>query len=202
MKKLSLLAGCVLIFLSLAMQGQAATKAGNFTFIKGIVKVKRKGSITRASRSIPLKVGDTIITEAGAAQVRLSGGERLHIRKNSRVVLNRHHLSGNSRKTKITLKKGSLFAKVKRLKKGSFNVRTPSATAGVRGTEFFIEVKEKEINGKQIVVTVVEVVEGVVGVKGSYGEEISVKKDHGTEVQEDSPASEAKSIMPQTIRWR
>lgn len=104
--------------------------------------VKAQGDVTIESPSggrlgkdgAALAEGDAVSTAEGAtALVELADGSRLKLRESSRL---RIVVSGKSAELNLAL--GSVFAKVrKRLAGENFLVRTPSAVAAVRGTEFF-----------------------------------------------------------------
>jgi ferric-dicitrate binding protein FerR (iron transport regulator) len=82
--------------------------------------------------------GDSVATAEGAlAVIELPDGSRLKLRASSRVAVTwPGPKSGDL--SEAFLSYGSLFAKItKRLAGQRFQVRTPSAVAAVRGTEFF-----------------------------------------------------------------
>lgn len=84
-----------------------------------------------------LAPGEAVTTAAGAvAVIELPDGTRLKLRELSRLAVT---LQGpKAPVTEAFLSFGSVFAKVqKRLAGQPFSVRTPSAVAAVRGTEFF-----------------------------------------------------------------
>ena len=85
----------------------------------------------------PLERGEAVTTAKGAvAVVELPDGSRLKLRESSRVAVT--WPGPDSPATEAFLSFGSVFAKVaKRIEGRTFDLRTPSAVAAVRGTEFF-----------------------------------------------------------------
>ena len=106
-------------------------------FASGDVTIEAKAGGRLAKTGDALSEGDAVTTAARAvAVIELPDGSRLKLRESSRLAVT---LPGP--KTPVTeafLYFGSAFAKVtKRLAGQEFHVRTPSAVAAVRGTEFF-----------------------------------------------------------------
>ena len=102
----------------------------------GGVTIESKEGGRPARTGAPLENGESVTTAAGAvAVVELPDGSRLKLRESSRVAVT---LPGpKSDETEAFLAFGSVFAKVSKRLGQKFNVRTPSAVAAVRGTEFF-----------------------------------------------------------------
>jgi ferric-dicitrate binding protein FerR (iron transport regulator) len=103
----------------------------------GDVTVKSKDGGRLGKTGTILAAGETVETAAGAtAVIELPDGSKLKLRESSSLAVTLP--SGKSQVTEAFLAFGSAFAKVtKRLAGQQFNVRTPTAVAAVRGTEFF-----------------------------------------------------------------
>jgi ferric-dicitrate binding protein FerR (iron transport regulator) len=117
-----------------------------------------KGYIMRASQKTPDNAGDDvrwndeIVTEAsGRSRVALDDGSILSVGSNSNLKVIQH--DANAQQTQLELSVGKMRAQVNKITKtnGSFTVKTPTATAGVVGTDFYIET-----DGKKTRVTVLE----------------------------------------------
>ena len=105
--------------------------------VAGDVTVETKAGGALAKKGAALASGDAVSTAEGAtALIELPDGSRLKLRASSRVAVT---LPGpKSAVTEAFLSIGSVFAKVaKRLPGAEFRVRTRTAVAAVRGTEFF-----------------------------------------------------------------
>jgi hypothetical protein len=84
--------------------------------------------------------------------------------------------------TRLRLKKGSLTTDIPPLVKGSrYEIKTPSAVAAVRGTEFRLHSSENESR--------LEVLEGKVEFSGEHGQ-IMVEAGKGASIKKDSPRIE------------
>jgi len=82
--------------------------------------------------------GESVTTAEGAvAVVEMPDGSRLKLRESSRVAVTWPR-PGSAAPSEAFLSFGSVFAKIaKKLDGQAFGVRTPTAVAAVRGTEFF-----------------------------------------------------------------
>jgi len=103
----------------------------------GDVTIESKDGGRLGKSGAALVSGESVTTAAAAvAVIELPDGSRLKLRESSRLAVT---LPGaKSSQTEAFLSFGSVFAKVtKRLAGQKFSVRTPSAVAAVRGTEFF-----------------------------------------------------------------
>ncbi len=128
-----------------------------------------------AEAGMPLEQGDRIVVgSGGAAEVALDATSLLSVRPKSELTLE-STAKGDST---FFLAIGSLLAKIEKLGARSLRVRTPSAVAAVRGTEFGVET-----DGATSHVGVFD--EGKVEVSGAAGgkpellranQELSVKK--------------------------
>ncbi|MDH4127901.1 MAG: FecR family protein [Spirochaetota bacterium] len=95
----------------------------------------------------------------------------------------------------FNLKRGSLFANVRKLRKRStFSISTVTAVVGVRGTEFYVNIDE---NDK----VKVEVYKGKVNVMAK-NQLVVVKRGYETTVSKDSaPLKPSKIKVSRTIQW-
>jgi ferric-dicitrate binding protein FerR (iron transport regulator) len=120
-----------------APEAFAITPPARLVFVSGDVTVESKSGGRLGKTGAALADGDAVSTAAGAAAVvELADGSRLKLRESSRLVLTLPAV--RSPVTEILLSMGSVFAKVTKRRLGEeFRVRTPSAVAAVRGTEFF-----------------------------------------------------------------
>ncbi len=130
--------------LALAPGAASAQSAANFIVAIGAVQViDAAGRARAAGRGGPLAPGDRIITGAdGLAQIRFSDGAMLSVRANSDLKIEAHSFRGESDSlatTVLQLVRGGLRAitgAVARVNRSGYKVVTPTATIGVRGTDF------------------------------------------------------------------
>lgn len=151
-------------------------------YCKKEVKMEREGIINAMVGTVTIfdqkgkaaaKVGDAVkkgmkIETGGNSYADIYFDENaIKVLENSEVEIGELlvDIKENSERTSLRLKKGKIFSKVaKKLAKGdSFDVSTPTTTAGVRGTEFLVA----EENGKGLVACL----KGTVAVKNEASPE-------------------------------
>ena len=108
----------------------------------GSVFIERAGSKMVPSAGMVLNAYDKITTNKGSSiEVTFDDGLKdiVKIGSNSHVVLESDAIQ---KQTSIFMDKGEILLKLEKLEKGSnFQVRTPTAVAGVRGTSFGVQLK-------------------------------------------------------------
>jgi hypothetical protein len=118
---------CVSPTIIFALSGQVLYTEGDVTL--------RSGSQARdASIGDSLGPGDVVITGAHSlAVLDVGNSTTLKLRENTTLSLD-----SIGEQTAVTLTAGGVFTTIVRKLSGNFSVRTSSAVAGVRGTEFFV----------------------------------------------------------------
>ncbi len=136
-KRISLLLVTASIFASQAFAAPLEAKVKSVTG-----KVERKVSTSWVALKVgdTLKSGDVISTGFDSQAVLTVGESTVTVKALTRLTLSQLMASSTKDKTSIVLDSGSVKASVKHSnKKADFTVKTPSATASVRGTEFTID---------------------------------------------------------------
>ena len=115
-----------------------------FTNVTGEVYVRSAGEEDwrKAEAQVPLQKGDEVQTgPSAAAEIALDGENVVELGADSQMTVGA--LEKQSSTVELTM--GSLIAKLASLLgQREFKVKTPSAVAAVRGTEFGVEVDEEE----------------------------------------------------------
>jgi len=145
-------------------------RVAKITAVQGDVKVLRAGGEKSFSafKGMGLTQGDTIITgKDGRVTLELAEDKELKIGENSRVMISEllKSLEDNADKISLNLKAGQVYTNVKnKLSSGAkYEIRTPTAVMGVRGTQFFVtlssggQAKVVTLEGN-VIVTVPQVV--------------------------------------------
>ena len=135
-------------------------KIGAVKVLKGKAWLKNEaGAQKKLALGMSLRESDMVITaNNGRVKIRLNNGNLLHVLPNS--IMKMTEVDLGAKKTLIDLYKGKVRSKVNNKLKGADNyyrIRTKSAVAGVRGTEFVVTY---EINQKAV--TKVQTIEGSV----------------------------------------
>jgi hypothetical protein len=141
-----------------ALADEAAMHAA---FVEGDVSVTRAAARTAVKPGDALAPGDEIATGSDARlEIAFASGTILRVGENSKLTLGE---SVPQQKVSARLALGNVWARVHKLLSGeTFHLETDNAVAGVRGTEFRIEVEQ----GKE---DLLRVYEGAVQVDGKAG---------------------------------
>ena len=155
-----------------------AAPAGRIVLVQGKASVRRadeQSTRLDASAGLTLEQGDQLRTERDTQlRILLSDNSILQLGANTWFTVKRHETSGGAaapktRRSSFKLWSGRVWARVSKMfdseGDNQFAIETPNAVAGVRGTEFVVDVAP---NGA----TLVTVLEGAVAVdtEGAVGQ--------------------------------
>lgn len=141
---------------SLVAAGSAfAQSVGRLATVQGDAKIVRGGTPLKARAGMEIQLGDLVKTgDDGRVKLMFRDGSVLNVGDDSRLKVTRflYDPSGGTREGGVELLRGTVRAWVTklRMKRNRFEVQTPTAVAGVRGTHY--AVRETKKNGAQIVV--------------------------------------------------
>jgi hypothetical protein len=137
-----------------AFGGQAEAKTVRAAIIEdlsGIVKIRKAGGAKsfNAFKNMSLNHGDQLITEKDSSVVLIISdqGDEITIGENAHLNIDDLSDKGtNKKKTKFKIWAGSMWMKVQSLLNtdDQFEVETPTAVMGVRGTHFFVSVDQRK----------------------------------------------------------
>lgn len=139
-----------LILFSLSPALLFAGEVGAFAQVEGRVDILREGTSVAA----PVKVGDNVsmgdvvrTKSDGKAEILFKDGTNLKLASETRIKIDEYTFNQDNSRNKafLNLLRGKVRAVVSKTKSmpvstgsSSFNVQTPTAVAGVRGTDFFV----------------------------------------------------------------
>jgi ferric-dicitrate binding protein FerR (iron transport regulator) len=107
---------------------------GQVVYTEGTVTVTSGGQAVDAEPGMKVSAGDTLSTAAESlAVIDLSNGTVLKLREKTVLAVD-----SIGEAASVSLKTGGVFTHILKKLTGTFSVRTDSAVAGVRGTEFFV----------------------------------------------------------------
>jgi hypothetical protein len=108
--------------------------SGQVTYTEGDVSVRSSTGAHPAEIGDTLGAGDVIITSARSlAVINLANGTTLKLREKTTLAID-----SIGELTSVNLTAGGVFTTIAGKLTGKFSLRTQSAVAGVRGTEFFV----------------------------------------------------------------
>lgn len=175
-----------LIFTLFLISNTHAQTIGKVLFSKGDVFFKK----SKDSKAVPAKKGSTFSDKSifktgkgSLAVLSLNSGSKIKVNQNSQIIVS---------KEAAGLTKGSSFfeilkSKVRKNKKIKYRVKTKHASMGVRGTQFFVSLGNK--NDSWMCVN-----EGLVEVKSKDNKTVLVKEGEGVKV--------SKSVSdPKPLPW-
>jgi len=137
-------------FFFFAHLSESADSVGRFTIVQGRVDILKEGNLPAASveRGDPVFVKDIIRTKSDSrAEVTFRDGNILRIDQRSRVDISEYYTEEGRSKGIVKLARGKVEAIVEKSivqqisispEANRFEIHTPNAVAGVRGTDLFV----------------------------------------------------------------
>jgi hypothetical protein len=122
----------------------AFANSGVFMVVKGDVKVTSKGKTTPAKVGLKVSEGDLVTTGADSrAKIVMVDKNVLNISPDSKVEITiyKNNQSTGEKKVELKVDEGKVRASVEQKyddDKNTFRIKTPTAVAGVRGTDFSV----------------------------------------------------------------
>jgi hypothetical protein len=144
------------------------------------IKKARSTRYETLKTNMLIQVGDEIATKNGNVVIEFADSSTIRLEANSNLYFNKlsHFGKTGMVDTRLRLKKGSLTTEIPPLVKGSrYEIKTPSAVAAVRGTEFRLHTSENE--------TRLEVLDGTVEFSGEHGQ-MMVEAGKGATIKQGS----------------
>ena len=156
---------------------------------------------SKTGAAILLKPGSTLVPGDeihtglnGNVLLEFFDQSRLLLQKNSHLIFEKQNAYGNSGvvDTRVRLLNGRIETEVNPEKKNGtrFEIHTPAAITGVRGTDFRVAMENEQKIGRT------EVTHGKVAVSGTAGKAIEVPASFGTLVTVGEPPSAPKPLLP------
>jgi FecR-like protein len=176
-RRLALAALLFLLFASVAV----AEDVGSVASLRGQAEIGRGGAFTPATVGAGVQVGDELRTGDGQMRVVFRDDSVIDLAENSTMTVDTQVFDpGSSRFTSLMRlaagKARALVSKVYGTAGASYEIQTPTAVAGVRGTSFLIEYDASSdatnvfgIEGRIMVRSLAEVLNNTVYVTASEG---------------------------------
>ncbi|MGH9773675.1 MAG: FecR family protein [Candidatus Acidiferrales bacterium] len=183
---------CIAMAVPPSISAQQAQRAGQVTIVIPIAEIKHGPEQAPAEVKKPVFWGDTISTgKLARARVALDDGSVLNVGSEAILQVVKHDAA--AQQTDIDLTYGQVRAKVVKLTKpgSSFKIRTPTAVAGVVGTDFYI--------GFDNFTTQLYVYEGAVNFCNLGGACVTVAAGLVGTVHGDNPPDPPTALAPQQL---
>jgi len=135
----------IIAALLLSSATQAVANIGSVTENKGSGDVVRNKTTQPVRAQLPIQKMDTVRTGNGRVKITFVDKTTVNVTEQSKLVIDDFVYSGNPSTSKMSLKFASgtvRFATGTGMNKSNVNLRTPSATIAVRGTDFTSTVDE------------------------------------------------------------
>lgn len=140
--------GALLAIVSAAFANSAfAATAGRVDFVFGDAALRGSSGQERPlARGVEVMDGDTLITRNGRAQIRFTDGAYVSLQPNTEFGVREYRYDGKADGTErgfFALLRGAMrtvTGAIGRLNRNAYQVRTPTATVGIRGTGGLIEI--------------------------------------------------------------
>ena len=126
--------GRILGLLFILTGGLLYAQEGIISYLEGDVSVRRGGELQWADFGTAVREGDTVSTGPDSLAILELPGDRV-VKLREETILT---LTSTGTRATLDLNRGGVFAKVRKMAGQDFSVSTPSAVAGVRGTQFFM----------------------------------------------------------------
>lgn len=130
---------CFLLGVVAAIQLSAAN--GTFIIVKNEVNIQKKNGSTEVAKvGSTISVGDTVVSgNDSRAKIAMQDRNIITVLPNTKLVIEDYKTSDKDKNVKLSLLEGKVRNDVKEKydnDKSKFQIRTPTAVAGVRGTKF------------------------------------------------------------------
>ena len=128
----------------------AASTAGTVQFSRGDVSIRTPQGTARAAASgAAVESGETIETRSGRAQLRMIDGAYISLQPDTRLTFDSYQLGTTTVPESgfMSLLQGgmrTITGLIGRSQRGNYKLTTPTATIGIRGTEFSVTATPKE----------------------------------------------------------
>ena len=134
-------------FIWAAAPARAQNTVGAITAVAGEAHDERAGVLMAVTPGMAIELHDKLSTGPdGTIAITLSDNSKLSLSENGELVIDEHVLGATGAHTKTTLLGGTVRSVVNVTLRGGppgFEVHTPNAIAGVRGTDFAVAYDEK-----------------------------------------------------------
>jgi hypothetical protein len=196
---------CVSLLLSsIALADASGAVGGVFMVVKGDIKISSKSGKTEPAK-IGTKVteGDTVQSgHDSRAKIVMTDKNVLNISPDSKLTIEKYQNNGDAKNVELKVEFGKVRASVEQKydgDKSKFNIRTPTAVAGVRGTDFMMGYNS-QTRISEIVTFSGMVAVGQLGIGGTVSKPVYVPPGHSTLVGDGKPPESPKAVPASDLK--
>lgn len=134
------------LLVAAAFAGHVNANTGRVEFVFGGATLRNAQGDQPLTRGADLRTGDAVLTTDGRAQIRFSDGSFVSLQPNTEFKIDEYRFDGQADGSEsgiFALAKGAMrtvTGLVGRVNRSKYQVRTPTATVGIRGTGGIISV--------------------------------------------------------------
>jgi len=185
----------IFLFVGSILYGEARVVAA-ISSMKGSVKIKSatKRKYDTAYKGQMIKTGDWIKTDKNVfVAIVFLDGSNVKIQSNTEIEIKSSRVTAKELKTQMYIAEGQAWSKVSKQKNGEFKIKTPTAVASVKGTEFDVEFDDLAQS------TSLVVLEGEVSFGDGINDILTGAMEGATAVKDEPPTKfkVAKEDLPQ-----
>ena len=135
------LVAIIFLFVGITLHGEARVVAA-ISSMKGKVQI-RAANIRKyesAYKGQMIKTGDWIKTDKNVfVAIVFLDGSNVKIQSNTEIEIKSSRITAKELKTQMYIAEGQVWSKISKQKNGEFRIKTPTAVASVKGTEFDVD---------------------------------------------------------------
>lgn len=195
----------IFLLVFLFFQNLYSDEYGVFMVVKGKVRIENAQASTEAKVNSKIQVGDTVVTENDSrAKIVMSDRNIINVSPNTKLKIEKYTNTESDKNVNLNLIEGKVRNDVEQKydnKNSKFEVRTATAVAGVRGTQF-ITSYDKTTKTTEVVTLRGKVTfqSTTIGGKESSVQPVIVDKGERSQVNEDSQPAPPVKIPEKEIR--
>ncbi|MCE3009001.1 MAG: FecR family protein [Proteobacteria bacterium] len=181
----------------------AQEMGGVFMVVKGDVKITNGAKIETAKVGSKVKAGDTVTSGPDSrAKIVMTDKNVLNISPDTKITIEKYTNDSQSKEVELNVQQGKVRATVEQKydgEKSKFNIKTPSAVAGVRGTDF-LTTYDPQTRVSSVVTFHGTVAVGIPDAAGRLGQIVLVQPGQKTEAKPGLPPEPPKSIPQEQLQ--
>lgn len=198
--------------LSVFASSNARAACGQLEVSKGDIKIESGGRISAAAVGAKICAGDTIVAgKDSRAKIKMEDGNELNVSPDSKIALETYQFvpAQNKKKVLLNILQGKVRAATKQENMyndksadgsdNTFQVKTKSAVAGVRGTDFLTGFDPKS-NKSEVVTFRGKVEFGQPGPNGSIANSVQVGAGQKTDMAPGQPPAVPRAVPPKEMQ--